>query len=1098
MFTYNLALFAGLIHSVSASTNAANVCTTTGTTVDCTNGASADLWIAPPLSFDSSSTEIVLSNTAMPDFSSSYVDLTGLNALEKITIVMCSSVNEITIGTLPSDLSSLLYLNLRDNSIADIDKDSFVGVASLIELDLSGNQLTEVHADLFSALVNLVSLKMNNNKMTGLSSGMFRYQSALNDLDLSGNRIVSTNVDAGAFSFTDPTAATPENGLQSLTILKLNDNSFSVVSKDSFKGLAALKELHFQDNLLTDVDDNAFDTNGALDLIDLGDNNLASLKESIFSGMQNLPSSLHVNGDYWNCCEIDWMRSASYVQSETTAICARPESAKNYAINDADAVSAVATECTQDEPNTPAAPARTAETPTSLSIEWAAVAGNAYAVHHYTVEYKETGVDWSLKDIAECVNGEYPDATGNQANTNQECQILAVVNGATLAKPEFTVDGLVPYKAYDIRVVATSQYELDAAVTMESASGASVEVSTAEDVPGAVASFVPSPSGSYAITLVYTPPASPNGEITQYTLSITADGADASTAITHQQVCIGANAGACTADMSYTFSGLDANTKYDVTVTPETSVGEGAVSSKSATTDEAPPAQPDPPTVQTAVDSIGSTYVNIEWVEPDAAASNGDITDYKIYIDPEPADVGGIGIVSAGAGITRDITGLEPSTQYTITLTAWTGSGESPQSTGLVINTNQAAPDTQQPPSGNALNSESFLATWEPPAVSNGRIIGYTFKYMEEDGSNITTQYINTSAAEPFVQVLGLNAATTYDVQVRSYNSMAASNYSGVFKITTDEAAPTTVAVSAIASGRTTIEVTWVEPEIPNGMILMYQVYKVSESQYVKNYPAYENLEQVLLYNATADARSFSHNFATAHMTYRYSVAACNAAACSPLEKIAQATTFESIPVNQYAPTVKILGATQALLRWSKPQYPNGEIIKYEVHKEQYDDETPSFSGIPTDVTDGKLSVTLINLNPDTVFRFTVTSFTSQGPSQRSEETPGTTESQKPSSRIATLVAVLSIFVIVLSIGFMWEHRLRRQNIDVSPKMDTKPLMSPFGSLPMAEIPGTFSQERQLNNPFASFPDGGAGRERSGSVSSASSSGSSFDGEAEA
>ena len=142
--------------------------------------------------------------------------------------------------------------------------------------------------------------------------------------------------------------------------------------------------------------------------------------------------------------------------------------------------------------------------------------------------------------------------------------------------------------------------------------------------------------------------------------------------------------------------------------------------------------------------------------------------------------------------------------------------------------------------------------------------------------------------------------------------------------------------------------------------------------------------------------------------------------------------------------------------------------------------------------TDGKLSITLVNLNPDTVYRFTVTSYTSQGPSERSAETPGTTQSQKPSSRIATLVAVLSIFVTILSIGFMWEHRLRRQNIDISP-MNKQPLLSPFGDV---HIPGDFSQEKQLNNPFDDTAS-------VSSASSGSSSGSSYgggdgDGEAEA
>jgi len=1084
MFTYLTALFAvaGLIQTVSAQTNAAGVCSTVQTTVDCSAVQPTSLlWQTVPLNFDPATTEIILSETGMPVFHRDYVNLDGLSVLKKLTIGRCPSVAEITSDSFPvAGLGAITFLVLNNNAIAKIEDDAFVGVVSLQVLDLSGNALTEVTADTFSALINLQTLKLGNNALTGLGSGVFKYQTALNELDISFNKLASATVDNTAFSFTNPgNLANPANGMQSLTILRLDNNKFSAISQDSFKDLANLEKLFMEDNLLTSVDANAFATTPKLAYIDFGDNLFSTLDQTTFQWNALTTGSIHVNGKFWDCCQVPWLINATYAQSVSSTVCARPASAINSAIKDSAAVSAVATQCSQNEPATPTAPGETAKSPTSLSIEWAAVSGNAYAVHHYSVEYQKAGGDWSLKNVATCTNGQYPDESGNLANSAKPCEILAVVNSVILSKLAFQIADLAEFTTYDIRVVATSQYELDTSKQFTSANGASVALKTAEATPGAVASFVVSPAGSYAIVVDYTPPGQENGEITQYMLTITAQGTTST--VKHQQVCIGSNAGACAADMTHTFSGLTANTAYDITVTAETSVGPGAVATKTASTDEAPPAQPDSPTVQNISDATGSTFVNIEWVEPSASASNGAITDYAIYIDPEPADVGGAGKVPAGAGTKSKITGLEPSSQYTVTLTAWTGSGESARSVDLVVNTNQAAPDQQDPPSGKSLTASSFLATWKPPVVSNGRIIGYMFAYVQNGLNN--TQYINTSAAEPYVQVLGLDAATSYTVKVLSYNSMASSVWSGNFTITTFESAPSDVSCSAVANGRDTVKVTWVPPALPNGVITSYQVYQVSESQYVKNYPAYENLDQVLLYNTTADETAFSHNFATAHMTYRYSVSACNSASCSPLNQIAQATTFEAVPVNQYAPTVKITGASEALLRWSKPQKPNGEIIKYEVHKEQYDDETPSFSGIPTDVTDGKLSITLVNLNPDTVYRFTVTSYTSQGPSERSAETPGTTQSQKPSSRIATLVAVLSIFVTILSIGFMWEHRLRRQNIDISP-MNKQPLLSPFGDV---HIPGDFSQEKQLNNPFDDTAS-------VSSASSGSSSGSSFGG----
>lgn len=1247
MFTYFAALFAvaGFFQPVLASIDSNSAgCSTSDTTV--VNCADADpkskLWATPPLTFDAATTSISLASTGMPSFSQTYITLRGLNALTKITISNCVGVTKIAGGTLPSDLIALKTLYLKNNAIAEIEGSAFDGVASLTDLDLSQNELTEVTADTFSALENLESLNLNDNKFSGLDNGVFKYLSKLNDLEISNQDSATFLVSPEAFSFRDPTAARAANGLQALTILKLENNKLTEITQETFQNLPELKQLYLENNVdhsgVTRVDGDAFKTNLKLVKIDLSYNELASLDETIFSKTAlPLLTSLNVAGKYWNCCTVEWMLEADYVTGLSSATCARPESAKDKAATKA-LFLAVNGECAQDEPDTPAAPVQTDKYATKLDIEWAAVNGNAFAVLYYTVEYKKKDDPSNVYEVAKCAGGKFPADTGSQDTPLKDCKISALDGTATLRKPKFTIERLTEYTTYDIRVVATSQYgtsqdDTAVATRLTSADGTPAQMTTKSGVPGSVASLVVSPNGAYSVNVYFTRPIEKdrNGIITQYTLTIKAQDSNNS-AVVHQQVCINSiNRAICDDDtgMSSNFTGLNANTKYDITVTPETVAGAGEVSQKSTTTLEAKPARPEAPTVQTEAESRGSTYVSIEWAKPDAAAANGKITAYTIDILPKPAGTEnmlrtlGIGTFTVGEmneKTKKTIKGLEPSTQYTIQISASTNSGPSDLSPGLVVNTNQAAPDQQDVPEGNALSASSFLAKWEPPAVTNGRIIGYTFQYVEsakaalvQNGDSLEYEQINTSAAEPFVQVLGLTPATTYDVSVLSFNSLARSNWSDVYQITTSEAAPTTVSSVAIARAKDSVMVEWVEPATPNGFILSYRVYQVSVSQYVKNYPAYENLQKILKHsdnytesslrksvqvdvakavvlpkegsNATApeggrpepknweieveDVSQFAvgdtltigeegkaeiitvvaidfsiitvsglfqgagvksqvsrtetkegksqiivtwshdagtimkknfkfaylHDDATPHMTYRYSVSACNSISCSPLEKISQATTFEAAPETQYAPTVKVMGASEVLLRWSKPQYPNGEIIKYEIHKLQTDDESPSFSGIPTDVTDGKLSITIVNLNPDTVYRFTVTSFTSQGASKRSAETPGTTESQKPSSRIATLVAVLSIFVIILSVGFMWEHRLRRQNIDIRP-MDKAPLVSPFGSLPIAEPMGTFSQEKQLNNPFA---DGlGGGRERSDSESSGSSSGSSFDGDAEA
>ena len=163
-----------------------------------------------------------------------------------------------------------------------------------------------------------------------------------------------------------------------------------------------------------------------------------------------------------------------------------------------------------------------------------------------------------------------------------------------------------------------------------------------------------------------------------------------------------------------------------------------------------------------------------------------------------------------------------------------------------------------------------------------------------------------------------------------------------------------------------------------------------------------------------------------------------------------------------YLPTVRIIGTTKVQVFWSKPTKPNGEIVKYDIHKTQGEGETPSYSGIPTRSVDGKLTVNLTSLEPDTTYDFTVTAFTAQGPGERSLRTTARTGSNKPSAATATLIATICIFVIILSCGFMWEHRLvkhRKVAAEVDPH-EVEPLKKE------GKIDEQFPPRQQPADPF--------------------------------
>jgi hypothetical protein len=202
-----------------------------------------------------------------------------------------------------------------------------------------------------------------------------------------------------------------------------------------------------------------------------------------------------------------------------------------------------------------------------------------------------------------------------------------------------------------------------------------------------------------------------------------------------------------------------------------------------------------------------------------------------------------------------------------------------------------------------------------------------------------------------------------------------------------------------------------------------------------------------------------------------------------------------------------VLGANAVQIFWSLPTNPNGEITKFEIHNQQGEGQLPVYSGIPLTAVDQKRTVNITGMSAGTSYEFTITSFTQKGSSLRSTVTVAETKSTKPSASTATLISVICVFVFILSIGFMWEHKVRGSIFSktsentVSPGDELKQ-MSDGTIAPLAPLPppgqaaygmfpaGPDRGPGSLADPFSDF-DLGLGRARRDSESS-SSSGSSY------
>ncbi|KAG8227694.1 hypothetical protein J437_LFUL005395 [Ladona fulva] len=146
-------------------------------------------------------------------------------------------------------------LHLADNKIAEVAKETFVGLSYLLEVDLSGNSISKFDREAFLESPGLISLELRRNPFTGpeggksfvvsrslktldlsdcrirqLTAGFFDDATSVSEVDLSGNPLESI----------DPEALVPLAGLEKL---KMNRCRLSSVTPNLLHGSQHLKHV---------------------------------------------------------------------------------------------------------------------------------------------------------------------------------------------------------------------------------------------------------------------------------------------------------------------------------------------------------------------------------------------------------------------------------------------------------------------------------------------------------------------------------------------------------------------------------------------------------------------------------------------------------------------------------------------------------------------------------------------------------------------------------------------------------------------------------------------------------------------------------------
>ncbi|KFV62937.1 Phosphatidylinositol phosphatase PTPRQ, partial [Dryobates pubescens] len=499
---------------------------------------------------------------------------------------------------------------------------------------------------------------------------------------------------------------------------------------------------------------------------------------------------------------------------------------------------------------------------------------------------------------------------------------------------KFVFSNLVPFTTYDVYVSA----ETSAGVGPKT----NLTVFTPADVPGAVSDLHLAEVEATQIKIIWRKPQQPNGIITQYRVKVLVQQTEETLENTILQ---GKNKPFAIND--------------NVQPSPAWNSVEAADDLYEGSAEMFPSRQTTPPVKFTSVPGGNLPAVN-GGAESHSASEN----QYTMDILAEE--------------LVYVISGLTPFTDYTISVSAFTAVGEG-QPAILTVKTHEQVPSSVQNIAYKNVSSSSVLLYWDPPANPNGRITHYTVYAMELD----TKRTFQMTTSNNSLLLRGLKKYTNYKMRVAAstiIGESALSEENDVF-VTTPEDEPGSPPrnLELINVTATEINLRWLPPEQPNGLITHYEVlYSDSNDLFIKNASSpsisLSEMKPYTLYNITVRAftRLGHGNQSSLPLLVR---------------------TFETVPDS--APeniTYRNISSVEIELSFSPPSIPNGIIQTYTIYLQRTNGTEQRA------INTSLLTLSLLDLKKYTEYTVEVSASTAVGEGRRSPPLHILTDEDAPSS----------------------------------------------------------------------------------------------------
>lgn len=212
-----------------------------------------------------------------------HLDLTGnlltslaadtFSGLEGTLRTLRAPQNKITALTgTPLALAALQLLDLSDNRLMELPRDTFALLPSLVHLNLSGNPLTTASAlpsGLLHRMPLLETLDASRAGLRALPADLLAEANNMRAVYMSGNVIL----ELGDGTFVN---------MHNLTVVDLSHNGMTSIKPRAFVNTMGIRILKLNGNQLSSFKGEMFNTGTGLETIDLSDNELGYLFPSAF------------------------------------------------------------------------------------------------------------------------------------------------------------------------------------------------------------------------------------------------------------------------------------------------------------------------------------------------------------------------------------------------------------------------------------------------------------------------------------------------------------------------------------------------------------------------------------------------------------------------------------------------------------------------------------------------------------------------------------------------------------------------------------------------------------------------------------------------